>query len=611
MTAVLEDRVAGAADDSRSYDEVIRPAPRKKRAIPRDSFGLPVDSALKRLKMSREVAYYLVTRGYEIPDCPPKIKTLEPRRLRGAVFDPEKVDKVVEAFKHLQHTQGRLAGKPLNPDPWQIAYIIAPVFGWVRKNEFGEYTRIIKKVLVDIPRKNGKSTLVGGLGLYLTAADGEPAAQVVAAATVKDQARFVFDPIRQLAEKSPALKGHVRALNSVITHPRTGSTFKVIASGAEAQHGANIHGAVIDELHLHKTPDLVEAIETGTGSRDQPLIFMITTADEGKPNTVYARKRRYIEQLASGVLTDHTHYGVVWGADEDDDLFAESTLRKANPGFGVSPTRQFLLDAAKEAQNSPAQLAAYKRLHLGLRTKQTTAYLDLKAWKRNAGPALAEADLYGRSCWGGLDLGSVSDLTALAWIFPFSETDDDGRPIGYDLLFRFWTPEENLVKLDGRTGNAASQLWAKEGWLTTTEGDVTDYDFVEAQIRDDAERFDVTSIGFDRWNASQLVNNLIADGVPVVKIGQGYATMNPALREIQRLMLLGRRGEPKLRHGGNPVMTWMVDNLAVKTDPAGNVKPDKENAADKIDGVSALCNAMSEALTTAPPQMAPGHLFIA
>lgn len=609
MTTALEVAPAAPVEDDRSYEEVIKPGRRRKRTIPRDSFGLPTPAALKRLKMSPEVAYYMVARGIEIPDCPPKWKTPEPRTLRGAYFDPEKVDKVLAAFGHLEHTQGRLAGKPLKPDPWQVAYILAPVFGWVRENEFGEYCRIIKKVFIDIPRKNGKTTLVGGLGLYLTCADGEPAAQVVAAATQKDQARYAFDPIRVLAEKSPALRGHIRALNSVITHKRTGSTFKVIASGAEAQHGANIHGAVIDELHLHKTPDLVEAIETGTGSRDQPLIIMITTADEGKPNTIYSRKRRYIEQLCKGAIKpDFTHFGVVWGADDDeDDLFSEATLRKANPGFGVSPTRQFLLEAAKQAQNSPAELAAYKRLHLGMRTKQTTAYLDLKAWKANAGARIDELDLFGRECWGGLDLGSVSDLTALAWIFPRGYQEDD---LGYDLLFRFWTPEANLKNLDGRTGNAASDQWVKDGWLRTTPGDVTDYDFVEAQIRADYDAFDVQSVGFDRWNSSQLVNNLTNDGLNMVKVGQGFATMNSALREIQRLMLLGRRGDPKLRHGGNPVMTWMVDNLAVKTDPAGNVKPDKENAADKIDGVSALATAMSEALAQTGDQRPPDSLTI-
>ena len=273
---------------------------------------------------------------------------------------------------------------------------------------------------------------------------------------------------------------------------------------------------------------------------------------------------------------------------------------KANPGYGISPTKQFLQDAAVQAQNSPAELAAYKRLHLGIRTRQTTAFLDLKAWQRNAGARIREDDMAGRVCWGGLDLGSVSDLTALAWIFPF----EDGSE-GYDVLFRFWTPEENLHKLDGRTGNNASQLWVPEGWLSTTPGDVTDYEFVKKTMLDDAVKFDVQSVGFDRWNSSQLVNDLLEEGLNMVKVGQGHATMNAPMKEMQRLMLLGKRGNPKLRHGGNPVMTWMVDNLAVKIDPSGNVKPDKENAADKIDGVSALATSMSEALNTEMVQRPP------
>lgn len=600
MTAIAgtETFEGDVEQDLSAVPNPIKEVKRKSRKVPTDSFGLPVASALKRLKMSPEVAYYMVTRGIPLPEAPPKWKTPEPRGVRGAAFDPERVDRVLAAFDVLQHVQGRLAGKPLRPDPWQVAYILAPVFGWVKKNEFGEYCRIAKKLYVDVPRKNGKTTLLGGLGLYLTAADGENAAQVVAAATTKEQAGFAFNPVKQLVENAPGLRGHVKStMKSVIVHPRSGSTFKVIASTAGAQHGANIHGAVIDELHEHKKPDLVEAIETGTGSRDQPLIIMITTADDGKPDSIYSRKRRYCEQICRGVFQDFAFYGVVWAADEDDDLFSEATLRKANPGYGISPTRSSLADAAKQAKNSPVELANYKRLHLGLRTKQTTAFLDLKAWKANAGPQIDEREFEGRECWGGLDLGSVSDLTALAWIFPFDKSTDDGEIIeGYDLLFRFWTPEENVQNLDGRTGAAASKLWVPEGHLRTTPGDVTDYDFIEHTIKEDAEKFDVRTIGFDRWNSSQLVNNLLEDDIPMVKVGQGFATMNSPLKEIQRLTLLGKRVEPRLRHGGNPVMTWMVDNLSVATDPAGNVKPDKQNSGDKIDGISALCNAISEAL---------------
>ena len=528
------------------------------------------------------------------------VKTPEPRWVRGVAFDAERVDKVLTALSLLRHTQGRLAGQPLNPDPWQIAYVLAPVFGWVIENDHGDWVRIIRTLYVDVPRKNGKTTLSGGIALYLTAADGEEGAQVVAAASTKDQAGFTFLPIKTLAEKAPALRGLVRPLTNRIIHPKTNSYFGVVSSVGDAQHGANIHGAIIDELHVHKTPDLVEALESGTGSREQPLIVKITTADAGKPNTIYARNRHYIEQLAKGIFKDQTTYGVVFAVpDGTRDLFSERTQRAANPGYGISPTRESLEAAAKKARNSPAELASYKRLHLGIRTRQTTAYLDLPAWKKNAGKPIIEEELEGRLCYGGLDLGSVSDLTSLAWVFPRTV---DGYPVdGYDVIWRFWTPEDNLEALDKRTAGSASKLWVPQGWLQTTPGNVTDYAFIKQQILEDADAFEVESIGFDRWGATHLTNELMDEDVPMVKTGQGYQTMNPAMKEIQRLVLKGSKqpSDPLLHHGGNPIMVWNVDNLAVATDPAGNVKPDKANSGDKIDGVSALANAISESLSTA------------
>ena len=568
-----------------------KPGAAKKPVSDGQSFGMPAPGRLRFLKISPEVAWYMVARGYPSPEHPPLVKTPEPRNVKGAVFDPERVDKVIAAFRNLRHTQGELAGKPLTPDPWQVAWIIAPIFGWVRKNDRGVYTRIIRNVYIDVPRKNGKSTMCGGFAIYLTAADGEAGAQVLAAATTMKQAAFVFNPIKSLAQKSPALRGRVRAVHNKIIHSRSDSAFEVVSNVADALHGANVHGAIIDELHLHKRGDLVEAIETGTGSRSQPLVIKITTADEGKPATVYAQNRHYVEQLAKGLFKDETRYGVVFGVPRNADPFDPKTWAQANPGYPISPTHEFLLAESNRAKNSPVSLNAFKRLHLGIRTRQTTEFIRLTDWDRNAGKRITPEDMAGRSCWGGLDLGSVSDLTALAWVFP----RDEGS--GYDVLWRFWTPEENIEELDKRTAGSASQ-WVADGWLRTTPGDVTDYDFIEQTILEDAQLFDVQTIGLDRWNGTQLANNLLDQDIPIVKVGQGMITMSPALKEIQRLVLLGKRGDPKLQHGGNPVMRWMIDNLSVAQDAAGNVKPDKATSAEKIDGVSALCDAISEALNT-------------
>lgn len=560
---------------------------------------------LDELKLSPEVAWYLQDRGYPPPDCPPLIKTPEPRDVPGARFDARRVDRVIAAFRQLRHTKGRFAGQRFNPDVWQVAYMIAPIAGWVHRSiDSGNWVRIITTSYVDIPRKNGKTTTAAGWGIYLTAADGEHGAQVIAAATTMGQAGFVFDPIRQIVNKSPGLKRHLRALKHRITHAATGSYFQPIANAGDAQHGADIHGGIVDELHLHKTMDLIEALETGTGSREQPLIIFITTADAGRRHTPYDEKRQLIEKLARGVLKRPTTYGVVFAAEKPeyengklvkgDDPFAESTWKKANPGYGVSPTKRYMVEAAEKAKDNPAELARFLRLHLGIRTKQETRYLKVDDWDANAS-IVDLSRLAGRECFGGLDLGSTSDLTALVWVFP----TDDGA---FEVLARHWAPEDSIEYLDERTAGAAS-TWVKQGWLTTTPGNVTDYDFIEAQFARDRDAFLVQEVAYDRWNANQLINNLTSDGAPMLTMGQGFASMSAPTKDLQRLIRVGAKTnddglpiKPMIRHGGNPLLRWEIDNFAIAMDPAGNVKPDKANAGDKIDGVVALIMALSRAI---------------
>jgi phage terminase large subunit-like protein len=496
--------------------------------------------------ISAEVLWYLESRGIPVPDCAPKVKTPEPSKVRGAVFDADRVDKVLAAFGALKHVSGQWAGLPLKPDPWQIAYIIAPVFGWVVWDaDAGGYVRIIRKLYVDVPRKNGKSTLLSGFAIYMLAADGEPGAQIVTAATSERQAGFVFNPIKTLADKSPALKKHVRVVGKKVLHPKSGSYIEVVSSVADAQHGANLHFVCVDELHVHKTPDLVETL------------------------------------------------GVIWAADAKADPFSEETWKSANPGYGISPTRAYMKAAAAEAQQSPADLAKFQRLHLGLRTKQETKYLDMGVWDRNAS-LVYEDQLAGRQAYGGLDLASTSDLCALAWVFP--------APVGFDVIWRMWTPEANLEALNKRTAGAAT-VWVREGFLTLTPGNVADYDFIRTQINADREQFDVRGLAYDPWNSSQLVNDLVSDGAPMIKTRQGLVTLSAPTKELQRVLLEGTAEKPMFRHGGNPAARWQADNFAVAMDAAGNVKPDKANAGDKIDAIAAVINAMSLVLALEPKKV--------
>lgn len=547
-------------------------------------------------KIAPEVIEYMTARGIPLPTSPPAFATPSPGECPGSWFDSDRVDLVLNAFRAMRHTQGKWAGSPLQPDPWQIAYILAPVFGFVKMNDDKDTVRVVRKLYVDVPRKNGKTTICGGLAVYLLAADREMGAQVYAAAVKKDQASKLFDPVKQIAESSPSLKKILVTRQGKILHPRSGSYFKVEANDPDGLHGANVHGAIVDELHVHKSPDLLKALETGTGSRQQPLTVIITTADNGRVETVYGQRRSLIEQLSRRTLTDPAYYGVIWAADETDDPFAESTWAKANPGFPISPTRDFLRSAATEAQNSPADFAEYQRLHLGIRTKQQTRYIEISEWDASAGVPVDEEDLVGEVAYGGLDLAATSDLCSLCWLFP----RDDGVIIP---RWKFWTPEANVRKLDKMTANMAS-VWISRGLIDVTPGNVCDYDFIEAQIIADLDIYDVVDIGYDPWNSSQLVNNLTNDGAPMTIVRQGYATMSPLCKEFLREIRIGH-----FWHAAHPVVRWMVDGFAVVMDPAGNVKPDRAAVAAagyKMDGVVAVLNAF-EGIISREPEMDPDH----
>jgi phage terminase large subunit-like protein len=430
--------------------------------------------------------------------------------------------------------------------------------------------------------------------MYLGFADGEAGAQVLLGAASRDQANLAYKPLAAVAKASKdLLDAGVRALRTEICRASDQSIVKAISSLGALAHGANVHGGLVDELHVHKNPDLLEAIESGTGARQQPLVFIITTADDGQTDSVYAQRRKLIEQLARKVFTAPAMYGIVFAADKRQNPFAEETWRDANPLYPVTPSPAFMRAAADKAKSSPSAMASFLRLHLGIRSGQDKQFLDLERWDRNA-VKLDEAELVGRAATGGIDLGSVSDLTALVWLFPDAERG------GYDVLARFWTPAASLDALDKRTHRNASG-WVEDGWLTLTPGDVTDYDWIATQAKKDLEAFVVKRIGFDRRHAAQLVVDLQnEDEDLMVGVAQGVASLSAPMKEMQRLVLKGTKAAPLFRHNGNPVLRWMADNLRVYTDSNGNIKPDKKKSMDKIDGFSAIATALAVAMTAEP-----------
>jgi phage terminase large subunit-like protein len=512
------------------------------------------------------------------PQVTPRLITPSPETVPGAWYDAAEVDRVLRFFRSLKHVKGQWAGTPYEPLDWEVTHLLAPVFGW--KNEHGH--RIIRTVWWEMPRKQGKSTRASAVGLKLLAADREAGAEVYAAAGAREQAGFVFDPAREMVRRSPDLAKRLRVFTRSIWYPATGSTFKVISAAHDLQHGANVHGAVIDEVHVHKTRDTVDVLETGTGSRLQPLIVFITTADDASQTTIYNEKRVYLEQLANGSVTDPTFYGVVFAAPDDVDPFSEEALWLANPGIGVTVQLDYLRAQQARAKAIPGYLPTFKRLHLGIRDRAAGAWLDLRRWDDGAHP-LDESRLEGEECFGGLDLAATQDFTAWMLWFPATRT----------VLTRLFIPEAAVARRD-----VGPQLlaWAAQGRLTITEGDLADEQAMRAQIEADAGRFRIREVGYDSWNATSLIGWMIERGLACVPVNQTIAVLNRPSKELENLVLAG-----EWNHGGHPVLRWMAGNARRDEDPAGNFKPSKKRSAEKIDGIAALVNALERWLGAEPP----------
>lgn len=512
-------------------------------------------------------------------------------RVAGIWFDAEAVERVLKFFTLLKQLVGRWAGHEFVLLDWQVRHLLAPVFGL----KAADGRRVIRTVWFEIPRKNGKSTICSGLALYLLMADREPAAQVFAAAGDKPQAGIVFRGARDMATNSLSIAdalGKRGIQRSLLEHPRTGSVFRALSSDGARQHGLNVHGAIIDEVHVHKKPDLVEALETGTGSREQPLVVFITTAGTGADGSVYAMKREYLEGVVSGTVTDPTFFGRVFGVDataEGFDPFDEATIRAANPGYGVTVLGDYLARKASEAQQSPSQLNTYLRLHLNVRTKQTVRWLTLGRWDAG-GQLVNDNEWDGRTGYAGLDLSSTTDLTAFALL----ARDDAGAVMVRPL---FWLPEERIGELERRC-NVPLARWAREGFLRRTEGNIVDYAQVRADILAEVKRLNVNldSICYDPWNATETVGLLEQEGVVMVPTRQGYGSLSAPAKELERLVMGSEPTAPLLRHGGHPVLRWCADCVEVRSDDGGNIKPskpDRGKSTKRIDGIAAMVNALS------------------
>jgi phage terminase large subunit-like protein len=508
------------------------------------------------------------------------LRDLETGKERGLHFDRQAAQHTIDFFGFLKHSKGEWAGQPFVLEPWQ-QFIVWVLFGWKRADGL----RRFRTAYIEVPRKNGKSTLAAGISLYMLVADGESGAEIYSAATKRDQAKITWSEAVRMVAKSPALSRmvkHWRASDN-LSIEATASKYQPLGADGDNMDGLNIHAATIDELHAHKTRKVVEVLETATAARRQPLIFEITTAGSDQASVCFEH-HEYTRRILDQTVDDETWFGFIASIDEDDDWKDPEAWARANPNFGVSVKADDLQRKAERAAKLPAQQNAFKRLHLDVWTQQTDRWIDLDLWDANAG-IIDEDDLVGRLCYGGLDLSSVSDITAWVMVFPREDSDV------IDVLARFWVPEEKLND-DSNRYMDQYRAWADAGVLTVTQGNAVDYGFIRQQVLDDAQRFILENLNVDRlFQGYQLSQELIDEGLTVIGMGQGFLSMAGPMKELER-RLLART----INHGGNPVLRWMADNVAVRQDPAGNLKPDKASSQGKIDGIVSLVMALDRVM---------------
>lgn len=496
------------------------------------------------------------------------------------MYSKEKADRAVQFINLLKHTKGQWRGVPFDLLPWQDK-IIRDVFGTVKNNGYRQYNT----AYVEIPKKNGKSELAAAIALYMTCGDGEWGAEVYGCASDRQQASIVFDVAVDMVDQCPALKKRIKPIMSVkrLVYQPTNSFYQVLSAEAYTKHGLNCHAVIFDELHAQPNRELFDVMTKGSGdARTQPLFFLITTAGTDR-NSICFEQHQKAEDIIAGRKIDPSYYPIIYGINDNDDWGSEKSWYKANPSLGHTIDIEKVRNAYISAKENPAEENVFRQLRLNQWVKQSTRWMPMDKWDE-CEFAVDPDKLIGRECYGGLDLSSTSDITAFVLVFP-PRNDEK-----YVILPFFWIPEENM-ELRVRRDHVPYAVWEQQGFLNTTEGNVIHYGFIEKFIEKLGEKYHIKEIAFDRWGATQMVQDLEGMGFTVVPFGQGYKDMSPPTKELMKLTL-----EKRIAHGGHPVLRWMMDNVFVRQDPAGNIKMDKEKSTEKIDGAIALVMALDRAI---------------
>ena len=513
----------------------------------------------------------------------PKLKNYKPSQfmLPTSHYDKKKADRAVTFIENLCHTKGKWAGTPFWLLPWQ-EQLIRDIFGIVKPDG----NRQFRTAFVEICKKVGKSELAAAVALYLLYADNEPSAEVYGAAADRQQASIVFDVAKQMVEMSPALmkRSKLMAATKRIVNYGNAGYYQVLSAEVGGKHGFSVSGLVFDEIHTQPNRQLYDVLTKGSSdARQNPLHFIITTAGNDRHSIAYELHTKAVDIL-EGRRVDPTFYPVVYGLKDDEDWEDEANWYKVNPSLGYTVDIERLRDAYREAKQNPADEVTFKWLRLNMWVSSTTAWIPDAIYMRGNEPIDMDA-LEGRDCYAGLDLSSTGDITALVLMFPPRDETEK-----YILLPFFWVPEDTIPRRV-KANSVPYDVWEKQGHILATEGNVIHYDFIEKFICDLAEKYHILEIAVDRWNATQMIQNLEGEGFAIVPFGQGFSSMSAPTKEFYRLLMEGQ-----IVHAGHPVLRWMAGNVVIDTDPAGNIKVTKAKSKEKIDGIVAAIMALDRCI---------------
>ena len=497
-------------------------------------------------------------------------------------FDRERANHVCRFIELLPHIKGEWARqrRTILLEDWQC-FILTTVFGWV--DDAG--LRRFKVVYTEVPRKNAKSTLSSGVALYMLTADGEPGAEVYSAATTRDQAKIVWADAAAMVQRSPGMRDRfgVEAGANAIYVEHSSSTFRPLSRDQGGNHdGYSVHCGIVDEVHAHKTRELWDVLDTATGARSQPLLWAITTAGFNRAGICY-ELRDYVCRILRGAQDDDEFFGIIYTIDDGDDWTDPRVWAKANPNWGISVDPADIERKARRAMEQAAAQNNFLTKHLNVWVNASSAWMNMQAWDACADTDLDEREFLGEDCWGGLDLASKKDLAPFARIYK--------RVVdGVDHYYAFVTSFLPEARAEGAE-NAHYAGWAHDGRIKLTPGNITDFAYIEDEIREHAGRVRMQKVGFDPWQATYLATNLMAEGLPMVEYRQIVANMSEPMKQLEALVLSGR-----FHFDGDPVLTWAISNVVAKLDKKENIYPDKEFPENKIDPVVAVITALGLAM---------------